>query len=118
MVPCLDVRDDQVVKEHYSFATVNALAISCRWPPTPKKDPGWCSYDITAFPGGGRVAVLARSDRFRFCVAGGIARIFCGRCRESLFFGLVQNLHYSPALADHCINLALLTDHFGVANVL
>lgn len=47
IIPCLDVRDGQVVKG-VQFATMRSLAISFRWPnamPT-KARTNWCSMTL------------------------------------------------------------------------
>jgi cyclase len=117
IVPCLDVRDGQVVKgvrfrDHVVVGEIVELALRYR-------DEGadeLVFYDITASPEGRRVdrawvERVAREIDIPFCVAGGIRSV--DDAREVLHAGADKVSVNSPALERPAL-VAELADAFGV----
>lgn len=117
LIPCLDVRDGQVVKgvrfrDHVAMGAIEALAERYR-------DAGadeLVFYDITASPEGrsvdrGWVERVARLIDIPFCVAGGIRSV--EEARSILFAGADKVSVNSPALERPEL-IDELADAFGV----
>ncbi len=117
LIPCLDVRDGQVVKgvrfrDHVVIGAIEELALRYR-------DEGadeLVFYDITASPQGrsvdrGWVERVARLIDIPFCVAGGIRSV--PEARAILHAGADKISINSPAL-DRPALIAELADAFGV----
>lgn len=117
IVPCLDVRDGQVVKgvrfrDHVVVGEIVELALRYR-------DEGadeLVFYDITASPEGRRVdrdwvERVAREIDIPFCVAGGIRSV--GDAREVLHAGADKVSINSPALERPAL-VREIADAFGV----
>ncbi len=117
IIPCLDVRDGQVVKgvrfrDHVVMGEIVDLALRYR-------DEGadeLVFYDITASPEGRRVARawverVARVLDIPFCVAGGIRQV--GEAREILHAGADKISVNSPALERPEL-IGELAEAFGV----
>lgn len=117
IIPCLDVRDGQVVKgvrfrDHVVVGDIVELALRYR-------DAGadeLVFYDITASPAGRRVAVdwvarVARELDIPFCVAGGIRSV--ADARAVLHAGADKVSINSPALERPAL-VTELADAFGV----
>lgn len=117
LIPCLDVRDGQVVKgvnfrDHVVMGGIEELALRYR-------DDGadeLVFYDITASPDGrsvdrGWVERVARLVDIPFCVAGGIRSV--AQAREVLHAGADKISVNSPALERPGL-IAELAEAFGV----
>ncbi len=117
IIPCLDVRDGQVVKgvnfrDHVVMGGIEELALRYR-------DEGadeLVFYDITASPEGrsvdrGWVERVARLIDIPFCVAGGIRSV--AEARAVLHAGADKISINSPALERPAL-IAELADAFGV----
>lgn len=117
IIPCLDVRDGQVVKgvrfrDHVVMGEIVDLALRYR-------DEGadeLVFYDITASPEGRRVARawverVARVLDIPFCVAGGIRQV--GEAHEILYAGADKISVNSPALERPEL-IGELAEAFGV----
>ena len=117
IIPCLDVRDGQVVKgvrfrDHVVVGAIEDLALRYR-------DQGadeLVFYDITASPEGRGVDVgwierIARLIDIPFCVAGGIRSV--GQARAVLGAGADKISVNSPALERPAL-VAELAEAFGV----
>ncbi|XNM78545.1 HisA/HisF-related TIM barrel protein [Escherichia coli] len=117
IIPCLDVRDGQVVKG-VQFRTMKSLAILYRWQnATLKKVQNELAfYDITASSDGrvvdkSWVSRVAEVIDIPFCVAGGIKSL--EDAAKILSFGADKISINSPALADPTL-ITRLADRFGV----
>lgn len=117
LVPCLDVRDGQVVKgvrfrDHVVMGAIEELALRYR-------DAGadeLVFYDITASPEGRNVTIdwverVARLIDIPFCVAGGIRSV--ATAKTILHAGADKISINSPALERPAL-IAELADAFGV----